>query len=246
MSSELSNMGKFQEAVHDANASRYFTLIGVSLLVYDHCLTLPDEVLLIWSAPRSFAKYVFLANRYLVAICLLIVADEICGFVAYSDIACQGILSAVSILSIYSIGMGNILMLFRVALLWEKDRAILRFLIGSFIVSFIATFSTMVVVIITLAPGIKWLPAAKMCVTTSTSPVLIAVWASPMAFEVVVLILTTYNAFSRPRSAGVQLTEILHRDGALFFLALTVLRILNIVFAATANPGTTMFAVFFV
>lgn len=39
-----------------------------------------------------------------------------------------------------------------------------------------------------------------------------------MAFEVVVLILTTYNAFSRPRSAGVQLTEILHRDGALFFL----------------------------
>ena len=50
-------------------------VIGVSLLVYDHCLTLPDEVLLIWSAPRSFAKYAFLANRYLVAICLLIVVD---------------------------------------------------------------------------------------------------------------------------------------------------------------------------
>ncbi|THH14801.1 hypothetical protein EW146_g5580 [Bondarzewia mesenterica] len=142
--------------------------------------------------------------------------------------------------------MANILVLFRVVLLWDKDRTVLRLLIATFVLSFTATFSTMLVMITILAPSMEWSSIAKMCITTRTSPVLIAVWASPMGFEIIVLVLTTYNAFARPRAAQVHLAKTLHRDGALFFLALLILRVINIIFAATANPGKTMFAVFFV
>ena len=44
------------------------------MLLYDHLLTLPKEVSLIWKAPASIPKYAFLSNRYMVPIVLLAVA----------------------------------------------------------------------------------------------------------------------------------------------------------------------------
>ena len=44
-------------------------------MLYDHVLTFDDEVRVIWTAPRSFAKWMFLLNRYLSEVCLLAVAN---------------------------------------------------------------------------------------------------------------------------------------------------------------------------
>jgi hypothetical protein len=47
---------------------------GLVVLLYDHLLTLPKEVELIWKAPASAPKYAFLLNRYIVPSILLAVA----------------------------------------------------------------------------------------------------------------------------------------------------------------------------
>lgn len=47
---------------------------GLAALLYDHCLTFGDEINLICTAPRSFLKWVFLTNHYLVEMCLIAVA----------------------------------------------------------------------------------------------------------------------------------------------------------------------------
>ncbi|THH00149.1 hypothetical protein EW026_g2345 [Hermanssonia centrifuga] len=75
------------QALQDANATRYLGAVGLVILFYDHLLTLPDEVKLVWGAPASFAKYAFLLNRYLVLASLITVAHAMAGFVpnAYSD-----------------------------------------------------------------------------------------------------------------------------------------------------------------
>ena len=44
-----------------------WTAIGLVALLCDHIQTLPEEVRLVWMAPASLAKFLFLANRYLVA-----------------------------------------------------------------------------------------------------------------------------------------------------------------------------------
>ena len=44
------------------------------LLVYDSTLTFADEVELIWPAPATYAKYIFLLNRYTVLGTLFAVA----------------------------------------------------------------------------------------------------------------------------------------------------------------------------
>lgn len=81
-----------EEGHRDANATRYLSgmcdrkpltragadgfivAVGLVFLLYDHALTFSDEVELVWKAKPSFAKHLFLFNRYLVAGCLIAVA----------------------------------------------------------------------------------------------------------------------------------------------------------------------------
>ena len=77
------------------------------VLLYDHVLTFGDEVQYVWSAPATYAKYIFLLNRYVVLGTLLAVAygeqnsivwkhmfqlcsTEMCGFVdsTFTDAVC--------------------------------------------------------------------------------------------------------------------------------------------------------------
>lgn len=41
-----------------------FTIVGYALLVFDHVLTLEDEVEYIWPSRRSPVKIIYLGNRY--------------------------------------------------------------------------------------------------------------------------------------------------------------------------------------
>ena len=49
--------------------------VGLVALLYDHSLTLGDEVNLIWTARRSFLKWIFLTNHYMVGVCLIVVTN---------------------------------------------------------------------------------------------------------------------------------------------------------------------------
>ncbi|QRW14825.1 dephospho-CoA kinase [Ceratobasidium sp. AG-Ba] len=49
-------------------ASRYLTLAGFVLLIYDHIITLGSEIDFVWPAKRSAVKILFLINRYVVPV----------------------------------------------------------------------------------------------------------------------------------------------------------------------------------
>ncbi|KAI0027898.1 hypothetical protein K488DRAFT_16604, partial [Vararia minispora EC-137] len=230
------------------------TAAGLVCLLYDHILTLSAEVTLVWRAPRSFPKYAFLANRYLVLATLVIINSGTFSLImhnhefmppaafsgisgaAYNDNVCRGVLLFSSLTSIISIGFANLLILIRVLLLWDKERHVLIFLVSAWFLSYCATIGLMTATIVLLDPGVQWNPLVRICAVTTASPTLIAVWALPMLFEVSVFFATVYNAISRPRASGTPLAGVLHRDGALFFFAVTCLRIVNLAFAATQNP----------
>jgi len=104
----------------------------------------------------------------------------------------------------------------------------------------------MTLTVVKIFDGIKYSDFAQMCLTTTATRWLIGVWASPMLFEVLVLLLTLWNVFDRPRMASLRLASALHRDGITFFMALTALRGLNLALAITNKPGVMVIAVFFV
>ncbi|TFK75301.1 hypothetical protein BDN72DRAFT_832163 [Pluteus cervinus] len=231
-----------------ANATRYLNAAGLTALLYDHALTFPSEVSLIWCGPRSLQKYIFLLNRYMVPSILLVVAIEMTGFGtrALSNQSCQYIITTAALGSTISLATANLLVLLRVASLWEKDPVATKLLGVGFVLSTLSTFSSMVVALSRVYTSIQYFSVASMCVLIQTTDVLIVAWSCPLVFEVVVLLSTFWNAVSKPRDAQLPLARALHRDGMLVFLSLATLRVVNLALAATRRIDLVLLLVFFV
>ncbi|KAI0744871.1 hypothetical protein C8Q76DRAFT_701507 [Earliella scabrosa] len=233
---------------HELAATRYMSAAGLMILFYDHLLTFGDEVELIWTAPATYAKYTFLLNRYSVLATLLAVAYETCGFVetTFTDQVCKQFIFVCSMIAIVSVGIANLLILQRVVILWEHRPIILKIMAAGFLISFATQVTTMIIMLIESLPFITWSRVFGMCIATKASPVLIAVWASPLLFEVFVLGSTALNALDRPRTVELPIIKALHSDGIGFFLSITCCRIVNLSLAAIGRPSLTFLAVFFI
>jgi len=241
-------LNEITELFLDANLARFLSAAGLVMLIYDHILTLPEEITLVWKAPTSYSKCLFLLNRYFVPCTLLVVAFEMSAFqpITLSDDTCRTLIVMSTMIGIVSVAIGNILVLTRVVLLWDNNPMVKKVLTIGFLLSFFTTAGAMAATLTRLSPGFEYSTLVKMCVPTTVSPLLIVVWSSPLVFELLVLGATCWNAIDRPTNGALPLTKALQRDGIQFFLALTTLRAANLGLAATMDPKLTMLLVFFV
>jgi len=213
-------------------------------------LTFADELRLVWFAPRSLAKYAFLFNRYLVLATLIAVACEMCGFVGdvFTDLGCKQFIFVVSVIAVMSIGIANMLVLLRVVILWDERPLVIKLMVVAYCASLIAQVTTIILALLHILPGMTWSPIVGMCVSIHSSRVLVVVWASPMLFELFVLISTALNAVDRPTSARTPIARALCSDGILYFVGVAILRALNVALAGASlsRPSFTLLGVFFV
>ncbi|OCH85703.1 hypothetical protein OBBRIDRAFT_289258 [Obba rivulosa] len=237
--------------LRDLFATRYLSAVGLVALVYDHVLTFEDEVSLIWMAPHSIAKWMFLVNRYFVLCMQIALAYVLCGFVGLvmtNKNRCQHTLSAFPLASLLSVCIGNMLVLQRIVILWDRRVIIVKVMIAGFLIGFSAQVITMALVVKRLAPSVEWMSSVGACVITRSTPLLIVLWSSAMLFEGLVLLTTTLNALDRPRTIHERLAGVLRRDGIQYFAVITSLRILNLVLAVFAinRPSLIFLGTFFV
>ncbi|KAH9858603.1 hypothetical protein C2E23DRAFT_880070 [Lenzites betulinus] len=249
---------------HDLAATRYLSAVGLTVLLFDHLLTFADEVKYIWPAPATYAKYMFLLNRYTVLGTLIAVAYNMSGVAhdaftnlgqVYRVYICKQFIFTCSMFAIVSVGIANLLILQRVVILWEHRPIILKIMTAGFLLSFTLQVVTMVLTLMNVLPSIQWSAPLGMCIATKSSHILIAVWASPaegmtkdvlqLVFEMFVLTSTALNALDRPRTVELPIIKALHSDGLGFFLTITCFRVLNLVLAASARPSLTFLGVFF-
>ncbi|KIM33086.1 hypothetical protein M408DRAFT_62367 [Serendipita vermifera MAFF 305830] len=66
-------------------ASKYLSYATFALLIYDHLLTLPEEVKLVWLGRPSFVKALFLFNRYFVPLFIAIDLATLSGSLHMTD-----------------------------------------------------------------------------------------------------------------------------------------------------------------
>jgi len=231
--------------LHLANIARYLSLGGLVALLYDHVLTLDQEIRLIWKAPNTFVKWMFLVTRYLSEGCLLALANEMSGFSQqYDDIKCKKLMITISCIGITATLTADLVAFLRVIVLWDKSPRLVLFLFAFLTLSFVVTIGTMIAALIIIAPSIQYEPITQLCWLSKSSPSLIAVWLAPTGFGLTVLVLTAYNALSLPRSTESPLSRILHRDGMAFFVASLLLRCTNVVFMTLTSPGMVGLPIF--
>jgi len=108
------------------------------------------------------------------------------------------------------------------------------------------TIVMMSLTVVSLGPGLKWSPVVEMCIAETSSHYLGATWGAPVVFELHVIIAVVYNTIATPRSDKVPLTQALQRDGLIFFVAVLLVRQLNLILAFTVRPSLTMLGAFFV
>ncbi|KAF7369013.1 hypothetical protein MVEN_00228100 [Mycena venus] len=62
----LPDISAIVNGLNDLEKTRLVSAVGLVILLYDHLLSLPDEVRFIWSASRTSSKFLFLGMRYMV------------------------------------------------------------------------------------------------------------------------------------------------------------------------------------
>ncbi|KAI0256436.1 hypothetical protein BJV78DRAFT_466837 [Lactifluus subvellereus] len=159
---------------------------------------------------------------------------------------CRTLMLTVASYSVISTLTANVVVFLRVIVLWDKSSRVVLFLFSILVLSFLATVTCVAASMVILEPDIIYSPFAEQCFLAKTTPTLTAIWAAPLGWEFSVIILTAYNALSRPRRSESPLVRILHRDGMLFFVTVTLLRGTMIAFTLIKQPGLVTFPAFFI
>ncbi|KAF8226588.1 hypothetical protein L208DRAFT_1380139 [Tricholoma matsutake] len=198
-------------------AGKYFQMVGFVVLIYDHILTFPQEVVLllhsegcyltfsqkverIWSQKINGATILFLINRYCTPLQFIVVID---GFVQ---------------LLMIQYGQSLLIMILRVYALYGRSIRILGFLMILLVVQ--VTLSAIGLSSTFRAP----LPPPLVgCILTGTAKLLSTVWLTPLITDTCICILTLWRA----REYICRTLHVFVRDGLLYFLVICMVNLFN-------------------
>ncbi|KAG8956383.1 hypothetical protein FRC04_004464 [Tulasnella sp. 424] len=218
--------------------SRYVTVAGYVVMVYDHMTTFSDEVELIWQKPISLVSCLFLFNRYLVPIVGLIdlwqfgglarnVSNKFCHDWLIVDGAFQTLCQAIA----------HFLACLRVRALLSAQRWVDWLLLVCGILYFIGTVLSTSMVLAYVDRDYAWNSTVNFCVGTMP-PWMAWAWAPGLVFETILFGLLISKAYRDwRRDLSFPITRVLYRDGFISFLVISSCSIFNIV-AWSALPDS--------
>ncbi|KAI0916218.1 hypothetical protein AcV5_003217 [Taiwanofungus camphoratus] len=192
---------------------------GFTALIYDHILTFGDEVNYIWNNRMGLVSIIFLLNRYIVPLVLVVDIYESIGLAAKTTLFCKVWTVVQSYLTIASFMSIHAIVAWRVYALHGGQTWIGRFL---WIAAVVYVSSSTVIITVALVPIISHLqPEYHECVG-SIPPYLWAAWLPSVIFETLLFALTIVAMLRQEqRRSFSTLSLLLYRDGMLYFVAVT-------------------------
>ncbi|GJE92490.1 hypothetical protein PsYK624_086440 [Phanerochaete sordida] len=206
-------------AEHGA-AVKAMTLVGITALVYDHLLTLDQEIDLIWRGRPGFVSLIFLVNRYLVPCILIVDVYEQSGVTPSSKLFCQVWTVLQSYLTLASFMLIHAIVAIRVFALHNGRSWVRRFL---WVSGTIYLLTTTVVITLGSVEVVSTLqPYHGACVGTMPWYLWFS-WLPTVIFESILFMLTILALLNQEdcRSFS-KLTRILYLDGLVYFAAVTI------------------------
>ncbi|KAG8928911.1 hypothetical protein FRC01_005193 [Tulasnella sp. 417] len=222
---------EIREVAEHIIITRYMILVGFVVLIYDHLLTLVEEVEFVWRRPKNLISWIFLGNRYLTPVVLAIdIYDKLGGAKGLSVPVIVTWVIGEIVFHFGSHASVHGLVVIRVNALWGNRPAIRWFLYGSWFAYFVTTLS------IALAAAIQKIetfhpdPVINICFSIVGHFVL-WVWVPPIMLECILFGFTVAKAFNQNRRAisSTPIAYVLYRDGALYFIVITLCSIFNLI-----------------
>ncbi|KAJ7677655.1 hypothetical protein B0H17DRAFT_1079001 [Mycena rosella] len=217
----------------------YFYFCAIVVLYYDHLLTFPAEVAYIWRRPKSRSAYWFFLNRYLNFFST--VPITVFNFVQFDHDSCTKYALSRQVLLVVQVVVVDLILSLRVYAMYGLSRRIL----------YILGFATAIGMGIT-----GWAISAQnnarnledysvrgcfLPLSHASGIYLAAIWEALLAYDLLIfgLILThSSKLWLRQRAPGssTPLIYLMQRDGALYFVAMSLANLANIISFYIGGP----------
>ncbi|ESK94705.1 hypothetical protein Moror_14264 [Moniliophthora roreri MCA 2997] len=232
MSSTIQSLANFFQC--DA-----FHLAAITILYWDHLLTLKTEVKCLWKRPSNLSSYLFFLNRYFNAVAVAIAMTS--NFRPDSSWSCIQLSRFREAVLIVAQLIVVVILTLRIYALYACSRRLLYFML-----SVIAVLLAIVVFFTYNSPGGEFGTSSGRCTSQfdlSASIRKAVAWEMLLVYDVLLFGLALHNAFKTRRDLKllrmlknrVSLKVILLRDGAMYFGVMMLTNLVNILTYYTAE-----------
>jgi hypothetical protein len=207
-------------------------IASLVVFIYDYICTLDLEVAYVWSSRRSLATYLFLVNRYLPFVDLVLSLSALQSFLSPQE--CLHRYSLITWLNVFGITITQIILTLRTIAIWERNRWV------TVILGFVF-FSTLAMSILgskLYLDSLIFIPASRAfffgCVLIDSNKATVINFTSVFFSETVIVILTLIRAQRHLRQSRSSWVHQLYKSGFLFYFYLLAINSLNIIFPIIA------------
>ncbi|KAJ7905052.1 hypothetical protein B0H13DRAFT_2663233 [Mycena leptocephala] len=207
------------QALGDLEKVRLVSAAGLVILIYDHLLSLPDEVRLVWSAKFTSSKILFLALRYCVPIVMIVHTVQLAGLsnITLPDTVCKVWYTISILVGWLAFAINDWLVLLRLWILWDRNRTLILCTLFVFIASNTTVFVLTIFSFTSVIPNSVFIPVLDICapdkpfVTTHFR----VLWLPEVLFQLMTVCALGWKIHLHPQTFNALL-----RDGYLYFLCL--------------------------
>ncbi|KAF8608375.1 hypothetical protein BDV93DRAFT_519419 [Ceratobasidium sp. AG-I] len=228
-------------------ASRCLAIAGVCILCYDYILTFPEEVELVWKQKWSMVSTIFVVNRYVTPMALVVDIFDKGGLTTFLPRSfCVNWYYGEAMWNLVSFGLIHALVALRVHAIWGRPRWLTITLVVLYIIYFVMTAVISVKFQIQFADTVAYNPLFRLCFA-AISPYLWTCWLPALVFESFVFILTVVKAIEHSKSkVNTPVINVLYRDGIIYFVVICCCSMLNMMVWLLAPPTLVALSKYFV
>ncbi|KAG1808204.1 uncharacterized protein BJ212DRAFT_665086 [Suillus subaureus] len=226
----------------------YAVFAGNSILIYDHVMTLPEEIVLIWRRPKGLFAMLFLLNRYLALlgiICSMVmqpflVSDEVLYFVmhvlnvwAHNFFLCSKYTISRQLDIFFQAIIICIIMAMRIYALYGCNQHLLTWM-AIIIIALVGVACAVTFAQVSGDAAILPRIGCYEVYTTETAARIGLAWVALFVFDLLIFVLTVYKIYKirgLPRLSLItrrNVIDVIFQDGVMYFGAIALINIPNI------------------
>ncbi|KAI3616519.1 hypothetical protein WG66_011600 [Moniliophthora roreri] len=233
--------------------TKYAELAASTIILFDHLITLDDEVELIWKSSWSIGKVLFFINRYYTLASVIInnyalfgasVSDSVSATISsphtssalmFDNYSCHRFFYWQGSTGLFACMIAEIILQMRLYALYFLNRRVLAIMVTTFILTSASAAAIMGVVLsgVEAKSKIPFIPTT-FCFPSNVPHYFYAFWIPILTFETVLCSLAlfrgyqTFRTSGSPFQSGQRLIGVLIRDSVVYFLVMFATYLTNL------------------
>ncbi|KJA21582.1 hypothetical protein HYPSUDRAFT_87987 [Hypholoma sublateritium FD-334 SS-4] len=212
--------------LYDIQITQFTQLGSATVIVFDHLITLGDEVDLIWKSSWTLGKILFLLNRYYSL--AAVVFNNYAVFAHTVDhTVCQNFYRWQGWTGLIACLLAEAILQMRLYALYSLNKKVLVLMLSCWVLCLGISAYVMYTVLAKLTVTAMTIPNGMFCVPGNVSPHFYTFWIPMLAFEALLCTLAVIRGLRTYRSnrtsifhSGRELVAILIRDSLIYFVVI--------------------------